>query len=187
MRRSSIALCSLLFACAPAAAPTTAPVATACPEPTRVDADPLDVVKQYLDASAQGDLDRAAALVTDTTTVFESGGDEGTWGHYRDHHLGPELAQFAAFDIRPAQARTTKSVDGTLAVVMLPLEYDITLKDGRKIESVGTVTFSLQHNDDAYRIDHIHWSSRPRRKPAPKAPPTADGNSGHGHGAGHKH
>jgi len=145
-------------------------VATACPEPVRastVTGSPAETVAAYLEATAAGDLDRAATLVVDESVVFESGGDEGTWSHYREHHLGPEVEQFAAFEIRPGEMRTTTSHDGTLAIDTLPLEYDITLKgDGRRIESAGTATFSLVPADGRYRIAHVHWSSRRRGGPS---------------------
>lgn len=148
-------------------APPARGAATVCPDTARapeVTGSPAEVVAAYLEATAAGDLGRAAALVLDESVVFESGGNEGTWSHYREHHLGPEVAQFAAFEIRPGKMATTTSRDGSLALVTLPLEYDITLEgDGRRIESAGTATFSLSLTDGRYRIAHVHWSSRPRR------------------------
>lgn len=156
----------LLVACVPQT-PAEAPQ---CPEPaaSAVPAsDPLVVVRRYLDANAAGDLDTAAQLVADESVVFESGGDEGSWAHYREHHLGPEVAMFADFDLRPAQPRVSLSADRTLASVTLPIEYDVELKDGREIESTGTVTFVLRHDNAQYLIEHIHWSSRRRQAPPP--------------------
>lgn len=117
-------------------------------------------MRTYLEATAAGDLDRAEALVQAQSTVFESGGNEGTWSHYREHHLGPEIKMFKNFALRPGEMTTTTSGDGTVAIVVLPLEYDITLTDGRHIESVGTSTFGLVRVGDGYLIQHVHWSSR---------------------------
>ena len=51
----------------------------------------------------------------------------------------------------------------------LPMEYDITLEDERKIASVGTVTFVLRLEGERYAIEHIHWSSRRRKVKPDKA------------------
>ncbi len=53
-----------------------------------------------------------------------------------------------------------RSADGSMAFVAWPIEYTIELKDGRVIESKGTVTFVLVKVDEEYRIRHVHWSSR---------------------------
>lgn len=43
---------------------------------------------------------------------------------------------------------------------------DFDLKDGKVVESRGTVTFLLVKEKSEYRIRHLHWSSR--RKQVPK-------------------
>ncbi|MGH1348839.1 MAG: nuclear transport factor 2 family protein [Nannocystales bacterium] len=162
----ALALSLLLLACAPQASSD----AVRCPEPVTATVptnDPFAVVRLYLEANAAGDLDAAALLVTDESVVFESGGDEGSWSHYREHHLGPEVAMFAEFDIRSGDPQVSLSTDRSLASVTLPIEYDIELKDGREIESRGTVTFVLRYEGTQYLIEHIHWSSRPRAAPRP--------------------
>ena len=127
--------------------------------------DPMVTVSAYLDATRRGELDAAAQLVVDDSIVFESGGNEGTWSHYRDHHLGPEVEMFEAFQISAGEPKVTRSADGTVVVVALPIEYDILLKDHRSISSLGATTFALVLDGDRYLIEQIHWSSRPRRRP----------------------
>lgn len=155
----------ILFGCAgrPGTPATSCPESAPADRAAEVAADPAEVARAYLDATAALDLDRAAELVDERAVVFESGGNEGTWSEYRSHHLGPELAEIAAFEIRPGELATRRSADGTLALVTVPIEYDITLKDGRRIESTGTVTFALGLAGGRYRIDHVHWSSRKRQ------------------------
>lgn len=133
--------------------------------PTR--SDPTEVVRAYFKATAAGDLDAAAGLVREDSSVFESGGNEGTWAHYREHHLGPEVDQIATFEVALGELSTSSSDDGSLAVVTVPVEYDITLKDKREFSSVGTVTFALRADAEQYTIEHVHWSSRRKRAPAP--------------------
>lgn len=144
----------------------------ACPdEPSPQLPDPTETVRAYLAATTTGDLDAAAAIVRDDSVVFESGGNEGTWAHYREHHLGPEVELFSAFDLETGEMKVSTSNDGSLVLVTVPIEYDITLKDARRFSSVGTVSFGLRFADGGYAIEHIHWSSR--RKKAPSADPVA--------------
>ena len=125
---------------------------------------PIGIADAYLEAMENSNLDRAEALFADESSVFESGGVEGTWQHYREHHIGAELEEIASFTIAKGDASAEESADGGMAFVAWPIEYDIELKDGRMIESKGTVTFVLIREDGEYRIRHLHWSSR--RKPS---------------------
>lgn len=113
------------------------------------------------------DLDGAGKLFAATSSVFESGGREGAWAAYREHHLGPEIGEIKTFKVARGEPETASSKDGTMGFVAWPIEYRIELKDGKLIESRGTVTFVLAREGAEYRIRHLHWSSR--RKPAPAA------------------
>src|SRR3546814_7579355 len=46
------------------------------------------------------DLTGVEALFAPDGQIFESGGVEGNFAHYRDHHLGPELKEFKSFTFR---------------------------------------------------------------------------------------
>src|SRR5678816_680090 len=39
-------------------------------------------------------IDRMAVFYHPDVTIFEGGGVNNGWADYRDHHLGPELAEF---------------------------------------------------------------------------------------------
>ena len=106
------------------------------------------------------DLDAAERLFAGESSVFESGSVEGTWQHYREHHLGPEIDAISSFSIIKKDSEVLTSVDGSLAVVVWPIEYTIVLNDERTIRSNGTVTFVLARKEGHYRIRHLHWSSR---------------------------
>ena len=125
---------------------------------------PVQVASAYLDAMESGDLDAAEALFASQSSVFESGREEGTWQHYREHHIGPELAEFESFTITRGESEGHMSQDGSMAFVARPIEYRIQLHDGRTIESKGVVSFVMELEGTEYRIRHLHWSSR--RKPA---------------------
>ncbi len=126
---------------------------------------PTEVAAAYLEAMESGDLDAAEALFAPKSSVFESGGQEGDWQHYREHHIGPELAQIKSFSVSRGEPEVEESQDGSMALVAWPIEYRIALEDQRVIESIGTVTFVLVRGDDGLRIRHLHWSSR-KQKPA---------------------
>ena len=126
---------------------------------------PTEIAAAYLEAMESGDLEAAEALFAPKSSVFESGGQEGDWQHYREHHLGPELAQIKSFSVSRGEPEVEESQDGSMAFIAWPIEYRIALEDQRVIESIGTVTFVLVRGDDGLRIRHLHWSSR-KQKPA---------------------
>lgn len=129
---------------------------------------PVEVAGKYLDAMEVSDLDAAGKLFSATSSVFEAGGKEGTWANYREHHLGPENDGIKSFKITRGEVETSSSKDGSMAFVAWPIEYRIDLKDGKIIESRGSVTFLLVREKSEYRIRHLHWSSRRKPVPEPK-------------------
>ena len=127
---------------------------------------PTAVAAAYLDAMESGDLNAAEKLFGSSSSIYESGGQEGTWQHYREHHLGPEIDAVESFTISRGESESHKSRDGSMAFVAWPIEYRIVLKDDRTVESKGTVTFVLVGGDDGFRIRHLHWSSRRKKSQA---------------------
>ena len=121
------------------------------------------VAGAYLDAMEARDLEAASRLFASESSVFESGGQEGSWAHYREHHLGPEIGQIESFQVIRGTPEIEYSEDHTMAFVAWPIEYEILLKDERHIESKGTVTFVLTGESGKYRIRHLHWSSRRKK------------------------
>lgn len=121
---------------------------------------PADVARSYFEAMDRKDLVAAEALFAQSSSIFESGGNEGDWAHYRDHHIGAELDAFTRFETSLGEPETESSADGTMAFIAWPIEYHIELKDGREIDSQGTVTFVLVREEGTLRIRHLHWSSR---------------------------
>jgi len=127
------------------------------PQPTPPAPDVSALANGYLDALEARDLDAAARLFGPRSSIVETGRDEGDWGRYASHHLGPELGAVRSFEIdrRPLDAGGA----GDLAFAIFALEYRIELQDGRTMESVGAVTFVA----DRAGLRHVHWSSRERR------------------------
>ena len=124
---------------------------------------PVDVARGYFEAMDRSDLDAAAALFAETSSIFETGGTEGTWEHYREHHLGPEIGAIKTFETTLGEPESERSQDGSMAFVSWPIEYHIELASGRLIDSKGTVTFVLVRQGEELRIRHMHWSSRPKK------------------------
>lgn len=100
--------------------------------------------------------------------MFESGGREGDWAIYREHHLGPESSEIKTFKISRGEPETGASKDSTMAFVAWPIEYRIDLNGGKVVESRGTVTFLLVKEMRQYRIRHLHGSSRRKQIPSAK-------------------
>ena len=132
-------------------------------DPITIGQGPKKVAAAYLDAMESGDLETAGALFAASSSIFESGGQEGDWQHYVEHHIGPELGEIKTFVIKRGEPEVQESQDQSMAFVAWPIEYRITLKDQRVIESIGTVTFVLVGGDKGFRIRHLHWSSRKKK------------------------
>ncbi len=127
---------------------------------------PTETAAAYLAAMEVSDLEAAETLFAADSLIFETGGVEGTWSEYREHHIGPELEAIESFVMTHARPTERKSADGTMAFVAWPIEYTIKLDDGRVIQSRGTVTFVLENHGHHFMIRHLHWSSR--KRPAPE-------------------
>ncbi|MFQ5527869.1 MAG: YybH family protein, partial [Thermoanaerobaculia bacterium] len=113
---------------------------------------PIETAAAYLTAMEASDLEAAGALFAADSLIFETGGVEGTWSAYRDHHIGPELDAIKSFVISHRPPAEQASADGTMAFVAWPIEYTIELADGRVIESRGTVTFVLENHGHHFLI-----------------------------------
>ncbi|KYG79287.1 MAG: nuclear transport factor 2 family protein [Owenweeksia sp.] len=120
-------------------------------------------VKQVLNAYKTGveslkttDL---ANLFMENSQVFESGGVEGTFNHYLDHHLGPELKAFKSFKFNDYSVDVI--VDGDYAFATEAYTYRIELAKGeRVIEKKGVATSVLKKVDGQWKIMKTHSSSR---------------------------
>lgn len=105
------------------------------------------------------DTEGMSGLFLKESTVFESGGSEGTFDHYLDHHLGPELKAFKSFKFNDYTVEVT--VDGHYAFATETYTYQIELlKGGRKIEKKGVATSVLKKVEGQWKIMRTHSSSR---------------------------
>jgi uncharacterized protein (TIGR02246 family) len=115
----------------------------------------------YEKALASRDLARLADFFDPEVTIFEGGGTNIGWADYRDHHLGPELAQMESLELRHADVRLHELGPGW-ALVTSSYELKARMK-GKDITAGGLETLLLKRaKDDRWRIVHSHMSSRRR-------------------------
>ncbi|WP_447954282.1 YybH family protein [Sphingopyxis chilensis] len=113
---------------------------------------------QYKQAIESRDLSGAEALFAPDAQIFESGGIEGNFAHYRDHHLAPELKAFKSFAFK--DYKISVRGEGEVAVATETYNYTIVLANGQAIERAGVATSVLKWTDGKWQIISLHSSSR---------------------------
>ncbi len=127
------------------------------------------VLTKYQQAIQKLDTTGTARLFTANSQVFESGGVEGTYRHYAEHHLGPELKEFSAFTFSDYKAAV--QVDGPYAFATETYTYTINLKKDPKEKEAkapivrrGVATSVLRKNAAGqWQIMSTHSSARTPR------------------------
>ncbi len=129
------------------------------------------VLKSYKDAIQDLTSEGTLELFTKDSKVYESGGVEGTYAHYLEHHLGPELGQFNSFVF--SDYKIDVDVDLPYAFATETYIYTIDLKaneekgrEARIIKKKGVATSVLKKMDGKWKIAKTHSSSRDIRKSA---------------------
>lgn len=120
-------------------------------------ADAVATVERFATALSAGDLDKAGAELDPGVIILESGGVERS----RDEYLGGHAKSDAAF-LKTAMTtlkRRTAQAAGDLAWVAS--ESEIHAMKGKEMLMIdSTETIVLRRSGAAWRIVHIHWSSR---------------------------
>lgn len=117
------------------------------------------VLSNYHNAIQKLDASGTELLFTADSKIYESGGIEGTYVHYLEHHLGPELKVFKSFTFSDYKADA--QVDGNFAFVTETYVYTIVLaKDNSEIKRKGVATSVLKKIDGKWKIMVSHSSSR---------------------------
>lgn len=127
------------------------------------------VMKSYKDAIQNLTGEGTLELFTEDATVFESGGVEGTYANYLDHHLGPELGHFNSFIF--TDYKIAVEIDLPYAFVTETYIYNIDLKveegkEPRIISKKGVATSIVKNIGNDWKIIKTHTSSRnpPKKK-----------------------
>lgn len=137
-------------------------------------ADELAGIRAFLEAYDRAfvakDLDRLAAFYHPDVTIFEGGGINRGWADYRDHHLGPELAEFQGLEFSHSEiAPRLLGSDARSAYVTSEYRLKARIKD-RDVDAAGLETLVLVRDEQgAWKIRHSHTSSR-RKPPSSPAP-----------------
>ncbi|TGD77394.1 MULTISPECIES: DUF4440 domain-containing protein [Hymenobacter] len=161
------ALLALLILTAATAQAQTAPAAGSAADEAAVKM----VLTKYQQAVQKLDTTGTHRLFAPNSQVFESGGVEGTYRHYAEHHLGPELKEFSAFTFSDYKAAV--QVDGPYAFATETYTYTISLKNGPQDKQAkapvvrrGVATSVLRKNAAGqWQIMSTHSSARtPRPK-----------------------
>ncbi len=113
---------------------------------------------QYKQAIENRDLSGVEALFAPDAQIFESGGIEGNFAHYRDHHLAPELKAFRSFAFKGYKVSVRG--EGEVAIATETYSYTIILASGETVERDGVATSVLKWTDGKWRIINLHSSSR---------------------------
>ena len=126
----------------------------------------LSVMKAYKDALQNLTTENTFNLFTEDSKVFESGGVEGTYEHYIEHHLGPELEHFKSFTFSDYEIDV--QVDGAYAFTTETYVYTIVLKpneegESRTIAKKGVATSILKKIEGKWKIIKTHSSSRNKK------------------------
>lgn len=126
------------------------------------------VLKSYKDAIQGLNAEATLDLFTSDSQVFESGGSEGSYTNYLEHHLSPELHHFNSFIFSDYKASVT--VDLPYAFATETYIYTIDIKaneekgrDAMIINKKGVATSILRKTDGVWKIMKTHSSSRANR------------------------
>jgi len=124
------------------------------------DADEIKMVlKQYNDAVGKLDVTGTEKLFTPDSKIYESGGSEGNYANYLEHHLTPELKEFKSFTF--SDYKVEVQVDGDYAFTTEVYNYTIIVsKDGTEVKRKGVATSVLKKVKDQWMIMISHNSSR---------------------------
>ncbi len=128
-------------------------------------AEGLSIARAYLGGMNAGEiaaLDRLF-LPDGRSSILENASDEGSWEHYRDHHLKPEME--AARNFRFTAVKESEEHFGDVILVRQTGSFTVEV-EGEMRKYRAAVSYLIVEDAGGLRIAHLHWSSRPDRRPA---------------------
>lgn len=140
-----------------AVAHPTGPAKPAASSQPTYDPAAAEVVDAFHAALERGDTTAAAGFLSDALVVFEEGEAERSKAEYAGHHL-PADAVFAKA-VGSHMTRRSGGSGGDLAWVASEGRTQGRYKD-RDIDRITTETMVLRRVSGAWKIVHIHWSSK---------------------------
>ena len=162
--KSILTLGALAVFAQPGAAQSTAqrpPVAKLGKTQTSDAAAVRSVLAQYNSAIERLDATGTEKLFTADSTVFETGGAEGTFINYLAKHLGPELGHFKSFKF--SDYKVDVRFEGPVALATETYNYRIEPKTGAVAQRRGVATSVLKKVKGQWKILTMHNSARTPR------------------------
>tara|TARA_R110002012_G_scaffold26678_3_gene86336 strand:+ start:70 stop:525 length:456 start_codon:yes stop_codon:yes gene_type:complete len=123
----------------------------------------IGIMKSYQEALENLNTEGTIELFSEDSEVIESGGVEGSFANYNEHHLGPELVHFQKFEFSNYEIDVV--IELPFAFTTETYRYTIDLKpddkgDKRTIEREGVTSSILKKSDGKWKIYKSHSSSR---------------------------
>ena len=103
----------------------------------------------------------AVFLPDGRSSILENASDEGTWEHYRDHHLKPELGAASNFQFTVTDEKEERF--GSASLVRQVGTFSIQVEGEARMYRMA-VTYVIVSDAGEPKIAHLHWSSRPEEK-----------------------
>jgi ketosteroid isomerase-like protein len=128
---------------------------TACTGP--VTDGPTAVVEAFNHSLRTRDTGRALELLAPDVLIYEFGGQEASRDEYAADHMKGDMEFLAAATVEQLDQRQT--VSGNVAIVTTRSRVKGQYQD-KPYDQLSTETMVLRHAGGAWRITHIHWSSR---------------------------
>ena len=122
---------------------------------------PVAVVDAFGQALRNRDTGRALELLAPDVLIYEFGGQEASRDEYAAEHMKGDMEFLAAATVQQLDQR--QAVSGNIAIVTTRSRVKGQYQD-KPYDQLSTETMVLRHAGGAWRITHIHWSSRPAPK-----------------------
>lgn len=119
------------------------------------------VLSRYKAAIERLDPRGTEQLFAPDSTIFETGGAEGSYANYLAHHLGPELKEFRSF--RFSNYKVDVRFEGPVALATESYDYRIETKAGEVAERRGVATSVLKKVSGEWKFVSMHNSARKPR------------------------
>ncbi|MBN8665862.1 MAG: nuclear transport factor 2 family protein [Chitinophagales bacterium] len=131
--------------------------------PNLIESKNIDAVKKalkrYNSAIESLDVTGTERFFTADSKICESGNNEGSYAHYQEHHLAPELKEFKSFSFSDYQVDVL--IDGNYAFTTESYNYSIVIaKDNSEVKRKGLTTSVLKKVKGQWLIMISHNSSR---------------------------
>lgn len=128
---------------------------TACTGPAAEG--PVQVVEAFGQALRNRDTGRALELLAPDVLIYEFGGQEASRDEYAAEHMKGDMEFLAAATVETLDRRQT--ISGNLALVTTRSRIRGQYQE-KPYDHLSTETMTLRYAGGAWRITHIHWSSR---------------------------